>query len=162
MPYGNIFGGTDPIYTVLNSNFMQLWGKQNLWYTPLVSIQKWDSFHQSRKMRILATPLKYSGTGIHTLKYFEDYNFRLTQRLGKIAILRQPPSWLSIPLPRKTGFSTSQHSNPVVRDEQNELTYSFIVLRKYKPDKVTKQRERLFYDRSVDTGVDKRNCMVKN
>ena len=38
----------------------------------------------------------------------------------------------------------------------------FILLTKYKSDKVTKKRERLFYDRSVDTGVDKRNCMVKN
>ena len=38
----------------------------------------------------------------------------------------------------------------------------FILLRKYESDKVTKQRERLFYDRSGDTGVDKRNCMVKN
>jgi len=25
------------------------------------------------------------------LKYFEDYNLSLTQRLGKIAILGQPP-----------------------------------------------------------------------
>jgi hypothetical protein len=28
---------------------------------------------------------------MNTLKYFEDYNLSLTQRLGKIAILRQPP-----------------------------------------------------------------------
>jgi len=28
----------------------------------------------------------------NTLKYFEDYNLSLTQRLGKIAILGQPPS----------------------------------------------------------------------
>jgi hypothetical protein len=28
------------------------------------------------------------------LKYFEDYNLSLTQRLGKIAILGQPPSTL--------------------------------------------------------------------
>jgi len=27
----------------------------------------------------------------NTLKYFEDYNLSLTQRLGKIAILGQPP-----------------------------------------------------------------------
>jgi hypothetical protein len=29
------------------------------------------------------------------LKYFEDYNLSLTQRLGKIAILGQPPSNIS-------------------------------------------------------------------
>ena len=27
----------------------------------------------------------------NTFKYFEDYNLSLTQRLGKIAILGQPP-----------------------------------------------------------------------
>ena len=27
----------------------------------------------------------------NTLKYFEDYNLSLTQRLGEIAILGQPP-----------------------------------------------------------------------
>jgi hypothetical protein len=26
------------------------------------------------------------------VQYFEDYNLRLTQRLGKIAILGQPPT----------------------------------------------------------------------
>jgi hypothetical protein len=30
------------------------------------------------KAKIITTPLKYSGTGIHTLKYFEDYNLSLT------------------------------------------------------------------------------------
>ena len=28
----------------------------------------------------------------NTVQYFEDYNFRLTQRLGKMAILGQPPN----------------------------------------------------------------------
>jgi hypothetical protein len=37
-------------------------------------------FSRSRKAKIITTPLKYSGTGIHTLKYFEDYNLRLTSR----------------------------------------------------------------------------------
>ncbi len=32
------------------------------------------------KAKIITTPLKYSGTGIHTLKYFEDYNLSLTSR----------------------------------------------------------------------------------
>ncbi len=35
-------------------------------------------FSRSRKAKIINTPLKYSGTGIHTLKYFEDYNLSLT------------------------------------------------------------------------------------
>jgi hypothetical protein len=47
-------------------------------------------FPRSRKAKIITTPLKYSGTGIHTSKYFEDYNLSLMQRLGKIAILGQP------------------------------------------------------------------------
>ena len=29
------------------------------------------------KAKIITTPLKYSGTGIHTFKYFEDYNLSL-------------------------------------------------------------------------------------
>ena len=29
---------------------------------------------------------------MNTLRYFEDYNLSLTQKLGKIAILGQPPS----------------------------------------------------------------------
>ena len=37
-------------------------------------------FTRSRKAKIITTPLKYSGTGIHTLKYFEDYNLSLTSR----------------------------------------------------------------------------------
>jgi hypothetical protein len=32
----------------------------------------------------------------NTLKYFEDYNLSLTQRLGKIAILGQPPKLMRI------------------------------------------------------------------
>ena len=35
-------------------------------------------FSRSRKAKIITTPLKYSGTGIHTLKYFQDYNLSLT------------------------------------------------------------------------------------
>ena len=27
---------------------------------------------RSRKAKIITTPFKYNGTGIHTLKYFED------------------------------------------------------------------------------------------
>jgi len=34
-------------------------------------------FPRSRKAKIITTPLKYSGTGIHTFKYFEDYNLSL-------------------------------------------------------------------------------------
>jgi len=37
-------------------------------------------FTRSRKAKIITTPLKYSGTGIHTSKYFEDYNLSLTSR----------------------------------------------------------------------------------
>jgi len=55
-------------------------------------------FPRSRKAKIITIPLKYSGTGIHILNISRiyppqaDYNLSLTQRLGKIAILGQPPS----------------------------------------------------------------------
>jgi len=43
----------------------------------------------------------------NTLKYFEDYNLSLTQRLGKIAILGQPPGASLTSTPRKeTGPTT--------------------------------------------------------
>jgi hypothetical protein len=36
------------------------------------------AFSKSRKMKNMTTPLKYRGTGIHTLKYFEDQSLSLT------------------------------------------------------------------------------------
>ena len=43
----------------------------------------------------------------NTFKYFEDYNLSLTQRLGKIAILGQPPSG-SHPTRHKGNPTTNQ------------------------------------------------------
>ena len=43
----------------------------------------------------------------NTLKYFEDNNFRLTQRLGKIAILGQPPIGF-----KKKNFGKARGRNP--------------------------------------------------
>jgi hypothetical protein len=40
-------------------------------------------FPRLKKAEIITTPLKYTGTGIHTLKVFEAYNLSLTQRLGE-------------------------------------------------------------------------------
>jgi len=37
-------------------------------------------FPRSRKAKIITAPLKYSGTGIHTFKYFEDDNLSLSKR----------------------------------------------------------------------------------
>ena len=61
---------------------------------------------EREKAKIVTTPLKYSGTGIHTFKYFEDLpasgglkfepveakrrsRSAWTQRLGKITLLGQ-------------------------------------------------------------------------
>jgi len=67
-------------------------------------------------LRRIFFKIKEGGNYNHrnTVQYFEDYKFRLTKRLGKTAILRQPPMFsqnLKQAAPKNIPLKTTFHFN---------------------------------------------------